>query len=312
MKENLFIINPISGRGKTLHNWAKIKRELVSLDADFDEHITTQAGDAIDATRAALLNGVRRIIAIGGDGTLSEVINGYLKDSGEPVDPHASIGLLSSGTGSDFRRSIASGNNHTPIASLLKSGTRQVDAIRATFITKNGNEKTRFFINIASFGIGGDVVAMVNRWRGNLPRWIGGHARYAAGAILALGRYRNTSVKAILDGEQKIEVEGNLLIVANGRFAGGGMLFAPHAQIDDGLLDVLLTDRITRIDIIRELLRIRWGGHLKNPRAKYLRARDVSIEAATPLPIDLDGEMVGYTPARFQILPGVVRFVSGA
>lgn len=281
------------------------------LNADFDEHITTGTGNATNVTRAALSNGARRIIAVGGDGTLSEVVNGYLKDSGEPVNADASVGLLASGTGSDFRRSIQIRNDYTQIATLLKPATRPVDSVRAIFITKDGVEKTRFFINLASFGLGGDVVAMVNRWRESWPRWVGGQARYAVGAVVALSRYRNTSVKVTIDNEKKVEVEGNLLIVANGRFAGGGMMFAPHAQIDDGLLDVVLTDGITRIDIIRELLRIKWGGHLKNPKIKYLRAREVSFEAATPLALDLDGEMVGYTPARFQVLPGAVRLACG-
>lgn len=310
MKETLFIINPISGQGKTLRRWAEIKRELVRVGSDFDERVTTRAGEATEITREALLRGTRKIIAVGGDGTLSEVINGYLDQAGLPVNADASVGLLASGTGSDFHRSLAAKNNRDQIADLLKSDARQIDAVRAIFITKQGIEKTRFFINLASFGLAGDVVEMVNRWRGKLPRWIGGRVRYGAGALLALGRYRNTSVKVMPDDEKRLEIESNLLVVANGRFAGGGMMFAPHARIDDGLLDVLLTDGLTRLDIIRELLRIRQGEHLKNPKIKYLRSRDVSVEAATPLALDLDGEMVGYTPARFEVLPGAVRFIS--
>ncbi len=101
----------------------------------------------------------------------------------------------------------------------------------------------------------------------------------------------------------------NLLVVANGRFAGGGMMFAPSARLDDGLLDVLLTDGLSRFDIIKELARIRRGGHLKNKKVTTLRAREVSICADEPLAIDLDGEMVGHTPARMMVMPGAVRFL---
>jgi len=106
-----------------------------------------------------------------------------------------------------------------------------------------------------------------------------------------------------------MEIESNLIVAANGRFAGGGMLLAPHAELDDGLLDVVVTDKATRFDVIRELPRIQRGAHLKNPKVSERRAREVSINSDEPMAIDLDGEMVGFTPARLRVLPGAIRFL---
>jgi diacylglycerol kinase family enzyme len=172
----------------------------------------------------------------------------------------------------------------------------------------DGRSDSRCFINVASFGLGGDVSALVNRWRETLPRWIGGSVRFAAAAIAALGRYKNVAVTLRLDGRE-IKINSNLIVAANGRFAGGGMLLAPHAELDDGLLDIIVTDNATRFDVIKELPRIQRGAHLKNPKVSEMRAREVSINSAESMAIDLDGEMVGSTPAKLRVLPLAVRLL---
>lgn len=239
---------------------------------------------------------------------MNEVVNGYFDDAGLPINVAASIGLLPSGTGSDFRRSLAVTSRSSSLRTLIESETRLVDAGRAEFKDLNGADVSRFFINVASFGLGGDVSELVNRWRGSLPRWIGGSARFAAAAIAALGRYKNVAVSLRVD-EREMKINSNLIVVANGRFAGGGMMLAPHAEVDDGLFDVIVTDGATRLDVIKELPRIQRGGHLKNPKVNEMRARKVSIDTEEPMAIDLDGEMVGYTPAMLKVLPSAIRFL---
>jgi len=147
LKDTLFIINPVSGRGNSLHRWAEIRRELVRLGLDFDEYITKGAGDATNITSKALMEGARRVIAVGGDGTLSEVVNGYLGDSGQAVNPDAVVGLLASGTGSDFRRSLRIEHGRDQIDALLNSHVRSIDAVRATFIQKK-EERERASLSI--------------------------------------------------------------------------------------------------------------------------------------------------------------------
>lgn len=306
----MFIINPTSARGTTLRAWASARAKINALGIDFAEHITARAGEATEVTREALINGTTRIIAVGGDGTLSEVVNGYLDHQGRPINKSAAIGLLPSGTGSDFRRSLGLTGRDNTIRTLLSPEMRLIDVARAEFLNQDGASVSRFFINVASFGLGGDVSASVNRWRNSLPRWIGGRARFIAAAVAALGRYRNVRVSMRFDDDREIQISSNLIVVANGKFAGGGMMLAPHAELDDGLLDVIVTDEVTRWDVIKELPRIQRGGHLKNPKVTALRAREVSIDSEEPMAVDLDGETVGYTPVRITLLPASLQFVT--
>lgn len=308
LKETLFIINPASARGATLRTWADARNEIVAAGVDFEEHVTTRAGEASEVAREALKRGITRIVAVGGDGTLSEVVNGYFDECGRASNNAAAIGLLPSGTGSDFRRSLGLRSRGDSIRALVSSEARLLDVARAEFQDQNGASVSRFFINVASFGLGGDVSALVNRWRNTLPRWIGGSARFAAAALAALGRYKNVAVSIRLDGHE-IRIDSNLIVVANGRFAGGGMMLAPHAELDDGLLDVIVTDGATRLDVIKELPHIQRGAHLKNHKVTEKRAREVSINSEGPMAIDLDGEMVGFTPAHLRVLPSAIRFL---
>jgi diacylglycerol kinase (ATP) len=305
----LFIVNPASARGATLRVWSRLRQELNTLGMAFDEHLTSGPGEATEIAREAFGRGVERVIAVGGDGTLSEIVNGYFDEYGRAFNGEAAIGLLPSGTGSDFRRSLGMTNHGNCISALLHSEARLVDVACATFQDFKLERAKRFFINVASFGLGGDVSASVNRWRNSLPRWIGGRARFSAAALAALGRYKNVRVSMRLDDERERQISSNLIVVANGKFAGGGMMLAPDAELDDGLLDVIVTDEATRWDVIKELPRIQRGGHLKNPKVAAFRAQEVSIDSEEPMAIDLDGETVGHTPARIRLLPSTIRII---
>lgn len=311
MTETLFIINPVSGGGAALKAWRAARPALLAAGVVIREHVTARAGEAVDATRAALLDGVTRIVAVGGDGTLSEVVNGYLDDDGRAINPQAAIGILPGGTGADFCKTLGIAGREQAIRALTGSVTRITDAGRITLNDMGCRAYTRAFINLASFGLGGDTAMLVNRWRGAGSRLIRGRAKYALAALRALDRYRNHRVRVGFGQEGEVEIESNLLVVANGRYAGGGMMLAPHARLDDGLFDVILADGATRRDIIKELPRIGRGGHLKNPKVSERRAREISINAAEPLAVDVDGDFAGYTPAELVVLPSAVRLLSG-
>jgi YegS/Rv2252/BmrU family lipid kinase len=309
LTRTLFIINPTSARGATLRFWTAARQKFVDAGIDFDEYVTTRSGDATQVTRGELSNRTANIIAVGGDGTLSEVVNGYFDERGSIINNKSALGLLPSGTGSDFQRSLGTQSTSELIRALLDSESRLIDAGRAEFQAIQGRRVSRTFINVASFGLGGDVSALVNGWRDRFPRLISGRARFAGAAIVSLRRYKNAEVSMVVDGRD-VNINSNLVVIANGRFAGGGMMLAPHAELDDGLLDVILTNGVTRFDILRELRRIQRGAHLRNPKVTEVLAREVSITASHPLAIDLDGEMVGTTPARITVLPSSIRFLS--
>jgi YegS/Rv2252/BmrU family lipid kinase len=309
LKHLLFIVNPASARGTTLRAWADVREKLFRDGVEFSEHVTTGPGEATEITRKALFCGIGRIVAVGGDGTLGEVLNGYLDSGGSPINNAASIALLPSGTGSDFGRSLGFTSRSDALRTVISAESRFIDAARAEYHERGGARVSRTFINVASFGLGGDVSNLVNQWRERLPDWIGGKVRFAAAALAALRRYKNTAVSLRLDGRD-MKIDSNLIVLANGRFAGSGMMLAPHAELDDGLFDVILTDGATRWDVVRELPRIQRGRHLNNPRVCELRAREVWIDSEKPMAIDLDGEMVGYTPAHLTLLPSSVRFAA--
>lgn len=290
--------------------WAEVRHELVRAGLTFREHVTVRAGQAEEITRNAAQSGAGAIVAVGGDGTLSEVIRGYLDGDGRPINPEASVGLLPSGTGSDFRKSLGRATTEELISALTERRTRLIDAVLASYVTEADRPESRCYINLASFGLGGDVVRFVNSWRSLFPKWVGGRTRFVVGALRALADYHCTQTEIVLDNERRMTIESNLVVVANGKFAGGGMMLAPHAEIDDGLLDLTLTDGAGRFDVIKELRRIGSGGLLENPKVSQARAKEVVVTSERPLAIDIDGEMVGYTPATMRVLPGAVRFVS--
>ena len=310
MVHTLFIVNPHSARGQTARRWPRLRSIAARHGLDFAEQLTTRAGEATTITRDAIRSGARRIVIIGGDGTVSEAVNGYLDPDGSPLDVEVVLGLIPSGTGSDLAKSLDLGGQDDCLSALLGNGSRLIDAARIDFTDGASSQLSRFFVNSAAFGFGGDVAALVNKWRNSLPDWIGGRARFALAAIRALNRYSNVPVHIVTDRKNEMRISSDLLVIGNGRFAGGGMKLTPDSLMDDGLLDLMMTDGATRLDVIRELPRIRRGKHLMNPRVSQIRGREFVITSDTPLAVDADGESIGFTPAHVRVLPRAVRFMS--
>jgi diacylglycerol kinase (ATP) len=311
MPGTLFIINPVAARGTTMKRWLVSRREFIKAGIAFTEQQTAEAGEATRITRDAIKAGCQRVIAVGGDGTLNEVLNGYLDEPGIAINSQAAIGLLPSGTGSDFRRSVGLLNTADAVASVLASHSRLIDAMRVEYTTPEGGNLIRHSLNLVSFGLGGEVTGYVNNWRESLPGWVGGRLRFVAAAVLGLKDFKNKKISIRLDGRPPLSLRSNLVVIGNGRFAGGGMMLAPLAELDDGELDVILTHSPTRLDIIRELPRIYRGGLLENAKVSLHKAQSVLVEAAERLAIDIDGESPGIAPARVTVLPLAVRFLTG-
>jgi len=314
----LFVINPIAGGGSALKVWVRARPEIARRGVEFSEYFTESPGDATRATTKALESGVAQVVAVGGDGTLNEVVNGYLDREGQPVNSQARLALLAGGTGSDFRKSLYPAESpgrdgidplDRAISSIVGDRSRLTDAGLIKCYNENGARISRFFINVVSFGLGGEVSRLVNSWRGLLPGWVGGRARFMAAAIGALAHYKTRAVAVRTEGSD-LTVESNLIVIANGRFAGGGMLLAPQARVDDGLFDIVVTDRASRSDVVRELPRIRRGGYVDNPKVSVLRAPAVSIGTEERIPLDIDGESGLYAPASLRVLPAAIRFAA--
>jgi YegS/Rv2252/BmrU family lipid kinase len=321
----LIIINPASARARRA--WPKIKEALAAADVGFDAHETTHAGDATERTRAALHEGYSLIAVVGGDGTLSEAASGFFEfhdnenhaSSHLPsaINPAAALAILPAGTGDDFARGLAS--RREPLEKWLAAFIaycRRSDAGAARLIDVihgRVEKGARDFIclNVATIGLGAQVAARVAA-QGSVMRQLPGEARFVSAACGALAAWRERRVRVTVDESEVIESQTNLIAVANGIYAGGGMMFAPHSRNDDGLIDLLLTRGLTRATILRELPRIRRGAHLANQRVRLILAKHVRIETDSPedtLLVEADGNVRGHTPAEFHIVPGAIRVV---
>ncbi len=295
------VVNPASGGGRTGRDWPGLRSVLATAGVDVEERLTRVRGEATALTREALLAGARRVIAVGGDGTINEVVNGFLDGDGAAVAPGAFLGLLPSGTGGDFRRTAGIPAAAAAAAAVLAGGaSRPVDAGR---LTLDGAEP-RYFINIADCGIGGDVVARVNR----SSKRLGGTATFLWHSLAALLSYRPRAARVEIDGEV---AEGRFqnVVVANGRYFGGGMCVAPGADLGDGLFDVVLFGDLSRARSITQIRRIYAGSHLGRPGITHRRARRVRVVPLEEpaLSFEMEGEEVGPAPATLEIIPGALR-----
>jgi diacylglycerol kinase (ATP) len=298
----LVVVNPASAGGRTARRWPEIRRALDASGLRYTAHNSLGRGDAIELTRSAIRErGVRRVAAVGGDGTLNEVLNGCFDEQGRLLAAGLTLGVVSSGTGTDFRRALGIPTDPLTSAHLLGAATpRPVDVGCASF----ADGSHRAFLNVASCGISADVVARVERRRhrgvGRLRR-----ATFLSAAVAALLTYRKRDVELTLDAaSRRLRVEE--VAVSNGPDYGGGMRIAPGARVDDGYFDVVVVGDISRPGALRAIPRLYRGTHVTHPAVTMLRAKRIRIAPVegelAPL-VETDGETAGAAPVEITLLP---------
>lgn len=304
----LLVMNPASAGGRTHRKWPKIASALRAAGVTFDLHRTTAPGDATRAVRSALGGGYRSIVVVGGDGTLNEVVNGFFDPSGTPIGNDAMLALVPSGTGGDFRRAAAiPGKLRSAVHLIASRSTRRIDVGRIDFA---GGQR-RFFINIADCGMGGEVVARVNR-SARKGGGVRGSAIFLTASLSSLWRYTSRVASIDIDGT-RTERDVRSVVVANGQYFGGGMRVAPGAELDDGLFDVVIIGETGRIRALSGIPSLYGGRHVKRPEVEVHRARVVHVSCAgSPLLFDVEGEQVGMTPAMMTCLPRAISLCAPA
>jgi diacylglycerol kinase (ATP) len=318
----LIIIN--NAAAKARRSYAIVRKQLEASGTDFDFYETTQTGDATIRTRAALRAGVTTIAVVGGDGTLSETAAGFFEFGIEgralplPINSKATLAILPAGTGDDFARGLM--GRRAPLEQWIdllishcrrrtEQKTRLVDVMYGAC---DGYTRQFICLNASTMGIGGETAARVAA-QGTFMRRFSGEIRFAAAAVGALGAWRERLVRVSVDHSVIIEDRMNLVAVANGLYAGGGMMLSPKAQIDDGKLDVVTASGFTRATVMRELPRIHSGGHVRNPRVRITPGQKVRIETFADedaMLIEADGNVRGRTPVEFRIMPGALRILA--
>jgi diacylglycerol kinase (ATP) len=247
----------------------------------------------------AVADGAELVVAVGGDGTLNEVANGLLQLSGERPE----LAVIPFGTGMDFARSNGIPRKLEAALDVARNGrTTTIDAGRASFQAWDGSAAERYFANVASAGMSGAVARQANQ----TSKALGGRVSFFAALVRVFAGWRNTELAVDVDGERRRGKMTNL-VVANGRYHGGGMLLAPEALADDGLFDALVFGDITKRDFVLSVGKLYRGTHLSHPKIELLRGATITVEADVPVPVELDGEQPGTTPARFEVVPGALR-----
>ena len=296
----VLIANPRAGGGKVAAALPEVERVLREAGLGYRTVRTTHPGHATEAARAALRDGERFLVAVGGDGTVHEVVNGMISD-GKPVAPDAVLGVVAAGSGCDFVKSFGLPPDAVRAAGHL-AGDR-LAVIDVGTVTCAGQDKPRYFVNIAEAGLGGAVVARTAGLT-RAGRFLGG-AKYAVGFWLTLPRFRPAPVRLDADGTPYAWRAFNV-VVANCRFYGGGMQISPYSDPGDCLLDVLVMTG-PKSDSFTTLPKVYKGTHLPHRHIAELRAASLRVEADAPFPVEADGEVLGVTPASFGIIPAVLR-----
>jgi YegS/Rv2252/BmrU family lipid kinase len=304
----VLVVNPRSQGGKTESAWPRLRETIREAYGAFEERTTSQPGDATRLTREALRAGAELVVAVGGDGTINEVVNGFFDGEG-PVRPGASFAVLPAGTGGDFVRTLGVPRDLRAAAEALRRAPeRVIDIGRLRHARPDGSEALRHFVNIASFGISG----LVDRYVNQSGKALGGKVSFALASLRAGLRYQNAAVRLEVDGAVK---EGRIytVAVANGRFFGGGMKVAPAAELDDGAFDVVTMGDMSLGDMLLHGLDIYSGKHLRHPKVSVTRARRVRAEplGGAEVLLDVDGEQPGRLPATFELLPGGLKVRAG-
>ena len=236
------------------------------------------------------------LVVVGGDGTLNEVVNGIAGTTAE-------LAVLPAGTGQDFGRTHGIPTGFDDAVRVALEGTATlVDLGRVVHVDAAGEEAERWFANVGSAGMSGAVARRANA----MSKRLGGRATFFYALAREFVAWKNTDVTVTLDGEERRGAMHDV-IVANGKWHGGGMKLAPDASPHDGLFDVVLIGDVTKLDFATTAPKLYSGRHVTHPRVEVLRSATVTIDAAVPLPVELEGETVGTTPARFTVVPGALR-----
>ena len=298
------IVNPNSSNGKTGKVWPELEQGLKEKLGPFEHALTTARGHASVLAADALSNGFEMVVSLGGDGTHSEVVNGFFEPDGTPVKRDAILGTLTSGTGGDFRKTFGVGKG--PWAAMEKLGgteTRPIDAGRFTYVDHEGDEQVAFFVNILSFGMGGLVDHMVN----STTKVLGGKASFFIATMRALKRFRQQTVTLAVDDGPEETIKIHNVAVANGQYFGGGMKVAPEAQPDDGLFDVVSFEDMSTVAFMSLGTSIYKGKHLAHNNVKLRRGRKVVARSDDRSLLDVDGEQKGILPITIENLHHALR-----
>ncbi|HCJ11296.1 MAG TPA: hypothetical protein DHW14_09080 [Clostridiales bacterium] len=289
----LFIVNPVAGGGRGLRVWRAVERALLERGCPAEHRFTGGRGAATELAAEVRRAGYDRVVGIGGDGTIQEIVNGLLDE--EARCPTA-LAVIPGGTGNDFSKML--GYPQNPLKALeVALGGRELTL-------DVGRIGRRYFINIAGVGFDAEVAAFLNLRPKRLP----GVLTYLFGVLVMLFRYRPAPLELAMD-DLTLKEKCLLVSVCNGHSHAGGMKMCPGARPDDGVLDICVAGNLSRLETLMLLPRVFWGGHTRHRKVRLYRTTEIRIASRTPLHVQADGEVLGRLPAEIRIVPGALRVI---
>jgi len=301
------IVNPNAGKRKGEKDWLEIAAQLTAAKIEFVNVFTEHRGHAVVLTRKYIENGYRNIIVVGGDGTLNEVVNGIFTQAHVPTDKVV-LAMIPVGTGNDWCRMFNIPNDYKQAIKLINRRKIFIqDTGTIKYISSEGSEKTRYFINMAGMGFDALVAKKTNKQK-DLGK--SNPMSYVVNILSSLFLYTSTKVTILLDDE-KITSDIFSMSVGICQYNGGGMKQAPDALPDDGLFDMTLIKPIGKFKIIRNIIKLFDGSFTRLPEVSTYRSSKIIIHSEPPMFMEADGESLGHTPFVFNILPQSLYVVSG-
>lgn len=298
----LFVVNPKSGGGATERTWGAMRSTIENKLGPIEVVMTERAGHGIELAREGAKAGHPLVVAVGGDGTLHEVVNGLMQANAGSDGPR--LGLVGQGTGGDFRKTL--GIEHRLdryVEALARGRERPLDIGRFD----GGGKTSHYFVNILSAGMGG----LVDRYVASSSRALGGKAAYFGASLKALlaARLGNLVCKATYEGKtEERSLRSFMIAVCNGRYFGGGMMVAPEANLDDGAFDVVALGATSKIAFAMTSSSIYSGSHIGRAGTVSFRAQRIELDLANEdardtFLLDVDGEPMGTLPLAVEVLP---------
>ncbi len=293
-KRATVIVNPAAAGGRAADVWAKKNKYFKKEFSVFNELYTTKATDALNFARKTVEAGYDYIISVGGDGTVNEVINGMLAAENKKTR----LIIYPLGTGSDLSRTLKLSANIEDFISLIKrEESRNIRVVEAEYINFQNQQEKRFFINIADCGMGAEVAKKLNESQKTLD----GSLNYLLKIFQTLFAYKNREVKVVADGNLIYQGKLNSAIIAHGNYFGGGIKIAPEADLFSNKINLVLLKNFSKLGIIFNLIKGYKGNHLGHPLVESHLVEKIEITALESVELELDGESVGSSNAKFKI-----------
>lgn len=305
MEKIYIIVNPISANKTTIKEWPRFEKTLSEAGYLFEVALTEYPGHASELAKKALKLGYKTVMSVGGDGTMNEVVNGFF-ENGRLINENSRLAVFSRGTGSDFVRTLGIDNSIEAMLVILdRDQEKLIDVGHLSFADADGKMSARYFLNVADIGIGAETANRVNKHSKRLS----GFLSFMLGTLSTVVMYRNKNYEVVIDDEIILNEIMNSVIIANGKYFGGGMMVAPDAVLDDGVFDIIILGNLSKPDIIKSFPLIYKGKHMNHPRLKHYKGSKIKVTSGDKGLIEVDGEIPGRADAVFELMPKALKIL---